>query len=297
MKKIIVLLFVTLLTITAGFAQQDKTANRTIRLTVGDVTMSIDTENGGKIMSLKYKDKEMMSQLRWPESFGGTFWTSPQKEWNWPPVPEFDKLPYTVEQENERLIITSQVSEKLKYRIRKEFTTDEKGQAIVVKYTIINESDEERHVAPWEITRVPNSGIIFFDAPVEGITPANLLPFKAEYGAVWYQTDEANNNRKINADGKGWLAYANDGLMMVKQFDDLKASQPAPDEAEIQVYVNRGKTFIELECQGAYTALEPKQQLSWTVRWYLVPIEEEAQPSQALLKRIQEIIKPSSISQ
>ena len=69
MKKIIVLLFVTLLTITAGFAQQDKTANRTIRLTVGDVTMSIDTENGGKIMSLKYKDKEMMSQLRWPESF------------------------------------------------------------------------------------------------------------------------------------------------------------------------------------------------------------------------------------
>ena len=62
----------------------------------GDLTMGIDINKGGKILSLKHQDTEVISQSRFPESFGSTFWTSPQKEWNWPPVPEYDKNPYTV---------------------------------------------------------------------------------------------------------------------------------------------------------------------------------------------------------
>ena len=288
MRKLFVFAFMTLLTVTAeGSEQTDKTV-----VSVGDVTMQIDAEKGGKILSLKYKDQEVISQLRWPESFGSTFWTSPQKEWNWPPVPEFDKQPYTVEQKDGSIILTSQVSERLKYRIRKTFTTDQKDQAIIVTYSIINESDETRQVAPWEITRVPNDGgIIFFDAPVDGITPAGLMPFKAEYGVAWYQTDDTNENRKINADGKGWLAYCNKGLLLVKRFDDLNASQPAPGEAEIQIYVNRGMTFIELESQGAYTTLQPHEQLNWSVKWYLLPMEGDNKPSKQLLKRVRKCIK------
>ena len=77
---------------------------------VGELTMTIDAQRGGKILSLKYKDQEVISQSRFPESFGSTFWTSPQKEWNWPPVPEYDKGAYTVEQKDGRLVMTSQVS-------------------------------------------------------------------------------------------------------------------------------------------------------------------------------------------
>ena len=251
----------------------------------GERTMVIDAAKGGKILSLKYGEREVISQLRWPEAFGSTFWTSPQKEWNWPPVPEYDKRPYTVEQKDGVLTLTSEVSERMKYRIRKAFAVDERDGAFVITYTIINESDEVRKVAPWEITRVQNEGgLIFFEAPVEGITPAGLMDFKDAFGAAWYQTDETNGNRKVNADGKGWLAYYNNGLLLVKQFDDLDASQPAPDEAEIQVYVNRGKAHIELESQGAYTTLQPKEELNWTVRWYLQPSDLPAEPSEKLLK-------------
>jgi len=170
--------------------------------------MTVYPTKGGKIMSLKYKDQEAISQLTMQEAFGSTFWTSPQKEWNWPPVPEFDKQPYTVEEKDGHLVMTSAVNGRLGYRIRKDFSTDAKDGAIVITYSIINESDQERQVAPWEITRVFNDGgLIFFDAPLDGITPAGLMDFKAEYGAVWYKTDETNENRKINADGKGWLAY------------------------------------------------------------------------------------------
>ena len=264
---------------------RDRQSSR--QLKVGDVTMTIYPTKGGKIMSLKYKDQEAISQLTMPEAFGSTFWTSPQKEWNWPPVPEFDKQPYTVEEKDGHLVMTSPVNDRLGFRVRKDFSTDEKDGAIVVTYSIINESNQERQVAPWEITRVTNDGgLIFFDAPLDGITPAGLMDFKAEYGAVWYKTDETNENRKINADGKGWLAYANKGLLLVKKFDDLKPTDPAPDEAEVQIYVNRGKAHIELESQGAYTTLKPQEKLDWTVRWYLKPYEGETIPSKQLLKMV-----------
>ena len=276
----IMMLFATSLSATV-LAQDSK------QLTVGDVTMTVYPQQGAKIMSLTYKGKEIISQSKRPEAFGSTFWTSPQKEWYWPPVPEFDKQPYTLEERDGKIIMTSPVSARLKYRIRKEFSTDAKNKAIVITYSIINESDETRQVAPWEITRVTNDGgIIFFDAPLDGITPAGLMAFESKYGAVWYKTDETNANRKINADGKGWLAYCNDGLLLVKKFDDLEASQPAPDEAEIQVYVNRGKTYIELESQGAYTTLKPHEEVNWTVRWYLLPVKGDAEPSSKLMKLV-----------
>lgn len=163
---------------------------------VGDISMTINAAGGGKILSYKYKDVEVISQSTFPESFGSTFWTSPQKEWNWPPVQEFDKQPYTVEEKGTSLVMTSNVSARLKYRIRKEFSVDAKKNAIVVTYSIINESGETRKVAPWEITRVPNDGMIFFDAPTDQITPADLMPFQSEFGISWYQTDEANQTAK-----------------------------------------------------------------------------------------------------
>ena len=94
----------------------------------------------------------------------------------------------------------------------------------------------------------------------------------------------------MNADGKGWLAYLSDGLALVKLFDDLTPTQPAPGEAEIQVYVNRGKTYIEIESQGAYTTLQPGEQLSWTVKWKLAPIDDTA-PSKKLAKAIKKLAK------
>ena len=263
----------------------------------GNVTMTVSAKEGGKIMSYKYDDKEMLSQLRMANQYGSTFWTSPQKEWNWPPVTEFDRGAYTDETDasksSQTLLLTSQVARKLPFQIQKQYTPDPKGKFIRVSYTIINKGDTERQVAPWEISRVvaDEAGLIFFDAPVEGVTPAGLIPFKGEAGASWYSFEQASQNRKINADGKGWLAYAADGLLMIKKFDDLTPSQPAPDEAEIQVYVNQGKTYIELESQGEYRKLAPGESLTWTVDWYLISVKDELVPSKKLLNLVQKTIK------
>ena len=289
MNKIVTtfLMMVCMLTVSAATVIEPSADGKYI-VKSGAVSMTVDI-NGGKIMSFKNGEAEVISQTRFPNSFGSTFWTSPQKEWNWPPVAEFDRLPYTVES-GDRLVMTSQLSERLKYRVTKTFTSNEADESIAVTYTIKNESDETRKVAPWEITRVPNDGIIFFDSPLGSITPAGLMNFTSAHGFSWYQADEAPQNRKVNADGKGWLAYCANGLLMVKKFQDLEASQPAPDEAEIQVYVNMRKTFIELESQGAYTTLQPGEELRWTVTWYLLIFDGKAEPSDALSQKVRSII-------
>ena len=255
-------------------AQQGE-ATLAVTLRAGDATMTIDPDRGGKILSLRHQESEVISQLRFPESFGSTFWTSPQKEWNWPPVPEFDKQAYRVVQRDaSRLVIASPVSERLGLSVGKDFSADAVNGTFVVTYSIKNEGSEAHRVAPWEITRVPNNGdgLVFF-APTDSIWPSGVMSFETAEGAAWYQTDEWSHNRKVNADGCGWLAYCAGGLLLVKTFQDLQPGEPAPGEAEVQVYVNRGKTFIELESQGAYTLLQPGESLSWTVRWHLLPVD------------------------
>ena len=262
----------TILCVCAVFtATAQESKDNVFTLKNGDVTMTVNITKGGKILSLKYQDKEVISQSRFPESFGSTFWTSPQKESNWPPVAEFDKQAYTINtEEDNHLSITSPVSQRLGLSVAKDFQVDKKDGAIVITYSIKNEGKEPRRVAPWEITRVPNdNGLIGFEAPIDSIWPAGLMTFESKNGDAWYKTDEAPQNRKVNANGTGWLKYTAGGLTLTKKFQDLNVNETAPGEAEIQIYVNRGKTYIELESQGAYTLLQPGEQLQWPVRWYL----------------------------
>ena len=257
-------------------------------VTAGDVTMTVDAAHGGKILSFKLGEKEVVAQNEAPapapapadgqprrrfffnpNSYGSTFWTSPQAEWNWPPVPEYDSLPYTVETEDAAtLVLAGQVS-KYGYRIRKAFAADPDDGAVVVTYSIVNESGETRKVAPWEITRVPNGGFLEFDAKPEAVTPADLMKVTFDNDMATLEVDVADQNRKINVDGKGWLSFRDNGLVLTKKFTDIAPEEAAPGEAEIQVYINARKTFVEIEAQGPYTELKPGEKLDWAVRWYL----------------------------
>ena len=178
--------FIALLTGIAlsAWADRNEAEDGIVTLKSGHAAIAIDTQKGGKVLSLKYDDKEVISQSRFPESFGSTFWTSPQKEWNWPPVSEFDKQPYQVkEQSDKRLVIASNPSQRLGMSVAKDFSLGKQDGSFVVTYSIKNEGSEARSVAPWEITRVPNAeGLIFFEA-VDSIWPAGLMTFTEANGA------------------------------------------------------------------------------------------------------------------
>jgi len=241
----------------------------------GHATMVIDAANGARIMSLKWDSTEVISQNPSPNMYGSTFWTSPQKEWNWPPVPEHDMGKYTVEKQGDSYVMTSELSAKIPLRIKKAFSV--KGDQFVIAYTIINEGETDRSVAPWEVTRVPGEGTISFKADVDKIWPAGLMDFKDVKGVATFNIDKVAKQRKINANGKGmkkglsYLRYENNGLVLEKTFPDLKDGEAAPGEDEIQVYVHDNALYCELEEQGAYKLLKPGESLEWVVSWRLSP--------------------------
>ena len=266
-------------------------------LSVQDLSMTVDAGHGGKILSFKLGEQEVLAQnpaaapqpaqpgegqprRRFfnPNSYGSTFWTSPQAEWNWPPVPEYDNLPYTAEIKDgpvkvadvilPALFLQGQVS-KYGYRVCKAFTVDPSDLAFVITYSIVNESGETRKIAPWQISRVPNGGFLEFDAKPEGVTPADLMKVTFAEGLATLEVDVADQNRKINVDGKGWLNFRDKGLVLTQRFPDIAQDTAAPGEAEIQVYIDARKSFVEIEAQGPYTELKPGEKLDWTVRWYL----------------------------
>ncbi|MDO4496404.1 MAG: DUF4380 domain-containing protein [Bacteroidales bacterium] len=248
-------------------------------LKVGKATMEIDAANGARVMSLKYDTTEVISQLNIPNQYGSTFWTSPQKEWNWPPIFELDMAPYEAEKQADgSIVMRGPVAQKLPFRVTKRFAVDAKNQSFVLTYSITNEGQEARKVAPWEITRVPQEGTIYCDAKAEEITGSNGMPRLnfVQNAAGWaqYDIDHPKENRKVNADGKGWLAYENKGIILTKRFQDLKEGEAAPDEAEIQVYVDQGGKVVEIESQGAYTLLQPGESLDYTVTWHVAPAQE-----------------------
>ena len=85
-------------------------------------------------------------------------------------------------------------------------------------------------------------------------------------GMATLEVDVADQNRKINVDGKGWLNFRDNGLVMTKRFADIAQEDAAPGEAEIQVYIDARKSFVEIEAQGPYTELAPGEKLDWAVR-------------------------------
>ena len=209
MKRNLSILAVCLLAAAASASAQTITeVDGKYVISVGQTTMTVDANRGGKILSYKLGEDEVLNQGRMPNSFGSTFWTSPQSEWNWPPVAEYDSKPFQAEIVGDKLVLTGDKS-RFGYSIRKEFSADARKNAISITYTIVNESGETRQVAPWEISRVPNDGVLFFVA--KAVEPANNmagLPFEYKFDAAWYVMDEAKENRKVNADGKGWLAFS-----------------------------------------------------------------------------------------
>ena len=120
MKKHIIMLFAALSLGSAALSAQTVKAveDGKYDIKVGDITMTVNAAQGGKIVSYRLGDKEVLSQTRFPNSFGSTFWTSPQSEWNWPPVAEYDRKAFKAEVNGNVLVLTGEKSERFGYRVR-----------------------------------------------------------------------------------------------------------------------------------------------------------------------------------
>jgi hypothetical protein len=244
--------------------------------TAGDLAYAVDAARAGRLVSFSLGGRNILTAAKNAEdnNWGSTFWTSPQSDWNWPPPVEIDPGPYSARLSGAVLSVASAVAPGLGLMVTKEFAFDVDKAVLTIEYGIVNKGAEARSVGPWEITRVATGGLTFFPmgegAPWKGFQ--ELLPLDIRDGVAWFPagTVAATSDQKVFADGReGWIAHVAGDLLLVKSFVDSAPAAAAPGESEIELYTDSGRTYVEVENQGAYVKLEPGAATTWPVRWFL----------------------------
>lgn len=260
-----------------------------LTMTACNVVMDVNPQVGARVTNLTMDSTniiapcECLSGGSASNTSGSTFWTSPQKGWPtiWPPVAAVDGDPYTPDISGNHLIATGSADPSLGASVTKDFSADDGTCWVTLIYTIT--ATKAITVAPWEITRVPHGGIAFFPlGDSDKLVPGPLLAYVTTDtttlpNMVWFddtaKTASNAGGSKLIADGEdGWLAYALDGNLFIKQFPDTLSGSCAPGEGDVEIYADATAGFLQLEAQGAYSALAQGESLSWTVRWRVVPI-------------------------
>jgi hypothetical protein len=246
------------------------------------ISMEIDPDLGGRVISAKLDDQELLLQgreelLNW----GSTFWLAPQKLWNWPPPLAIHLGSYTSKIHGDSLQLTSEIDEQFGCRVSKTFHFNGYRNCLEIEYRIINEADTTLEIGPWEITVVPAKGAkVFFARGEEPIEANSNLVFKDRDSIAWfdYTSAELMDAQKIfNNSRGGWLAYINGDMLFVKYFEIVPAESLAPGQGNVEVYVSKRFEYIELENHGRFKQIPAGEMHTYKVKWYFRKIPKEIQ--------------------
>lgn len=255
-------------------------SSRRYSLKLADMRFEVDANVGGRIVTFSHAGRNVLEPLEdlgdWTNG-GSTFWTSPQADWGWPPVPALDRGRYEValDETEHSLSLTSPafVVGGSRLSVEKRYVPDPERRAIAIEYSITNHGPP-LSLAGWEITRVAPRGLSFFEGagvrPLGGKPKPHLVDDGS--GIVWMQHagQEAESKLGANASG-GFVAYANESLLFLKTFDKLPAGAAAPEEDDLELYVKPG-CYVEIEQQSAARLVTTGEQLGYRVHWHLVPL-------------------------
>ncbi len=292
-KRLFLVLLLGLVQCFAGCGPQEQALSRDLPnfvsrdgenlvINQGHIHMRVTPQIAARILSLKVDSHEIMYQTQLDKigDWGTVLWSSPQSEWNWPPLVTLDSAPYNFDSAADHLDFTSGIDGKTGYQVSKRYALAG-ANAIAITYKIYNHSKQTKQVGAIEVSRYPAAGEVFFPQgdtqPLSGIFYP--LDIQINNGLVWFPYDAKkirDDHHKVMMDGReGWVAYRNQGYLVIKQFEDLPPEAVATGEREIEIFAHVDHTFIEVKQQGAAEKLAPGEFLTWTVIWRVLKLPEE----------------------
>ncbi|MEY4547313.1 MAG: hypothetical protein RL685_3508 [Pseudomonadota bacterium] len=243
----------------------------------GELELEVNPELGGRVTRFSLDGMNILTGPEvvadgagtLPNMYGSTFWTSPQSVWSWPPEAALDSDPHVVALDGDALSLSSQAGATTGYGVQKRFALDVLRGRVAIEYALKNHSATEA-AAPWEVTRVPKEGLVFF-AAASPHAPASTLKSRMIDGIAWVDVQQgpAEDSKLFQDGAEGWLAFAHRELVFIKVFEDVAPANQASGEAEIEVFVNSSFGYVELEQQGPYASLPLGASSSWRVTWLL----------------------------
>lgn len=243
-------------------------------INAGKLSMKISA-SGGRIISFRFGNTEIITNSDEHANFGSTLWPAPQSDWGWPPYPVLDNEAYTAEKIGDTLKMISKPDIKSGLQFEKRFFPI-RNKFIRIEYLVRNISEKQKIVAAWEVTRVPCGGLVFFpDGGKASIPVSTLIPHLSKDSINWVVINKeilSEHKKLFAAAREGWMAYAFRGVLFIKQFPDTAPQDYSPDQGEVEVYINKDKRYAELENHGSYTSLQPGQSLRYITNWVAVPL-------------------------
>jgi len=251
-----------------------------LQLERGDLSLTVDPMVGGRIASLRFRGQEVLfsqGHAAASNNWGSTFWLSPQSLWGWPPIATHDSKPYQVLSfEKDSVLLQSAASAEASITKRVSLS---QAHEVTLDYEILAAQDFTE-VAPWEVTRVPMQGLVFYPITEDSVDVV--------MGSVQYSVD-ANDlvwldlvarpkpvEGKINANGReGWLAWVLERRLYLKVFEPVPRALQAQGEGDVEIYLSGVAPYMELEVQGAAQLLKAGQVLRWQVRWLVTELPAE----------------------
>lgn len=253
-------------------------------LSVGNSTLSISSQQGGRILSFTHNGREILTPSSVHKvNYGATLWPSPQSEWGWPPYPVLDSEAYEGGMDPEgSLILVSRPDPASGFRFQKKFTPCRADTSFLIEYTIGNVSPKEKKVAAWDVCRT-KGGVSFFPVGEDVDLPVSTLKNSSvSEGILWYRFNKdfiPEPQKLFSTAQEGWLAHLIGDLLFIKNFPDTQVSELPPGQGEVEIFVQKGGSYIELENHGPYTILKPGEHLTYTEKWYLRKVNSASSSS------------------
>lgn len=268
-------------------AQMDGTSSQSLifNLKMDNMEMVVDGNIGARVISFKSDGTEILGSKKLHKRFfGSTFWLGPQGKWKG--YKAIDTSPYAMElNDGTELRLKSKNDSLNGFSVSKQFIMNPSDNSYVIKYNITNISQKDQRVSPWEVTRVPTGGLVFFPKGLNGDFPRgnemhDLLNVRDSLGIIWYARDPSiSSAEKLFMDGsEGWLAYEKNGVLFIKKFPMINPIEAAPWEKNVEIYVNKDNTYLELENQGVYENLPSGGSLTYDVKWYARQLSRDYKP-------------------
>ncbi|HEY7376923.1 MAG TPA: hypothetical protein VIF57_32490, partial [Polyangia bacterium] len=172
------------------------------RFTWGDVVMEIDASVGARVATLSLAGsnivvpQSMAAHLDGgaatdPTTWGSVFWTSPRSAWTpvtWPPPPNIDNAAYQTAIAGTHVTATGMTDTSIGVGMTKDYSVDATSGWITIAYTI--KATKAQKAAPWEVSRVPRGGIVFFPVPmassVTNQVPLTITQTGTSPRIVWF---------------------------------------------------------------------------------------------------------------
>ena len=279
MKRLHKLIIFSFLLFTSAYAGEKNFYNKSksaqiFEVRCGKAIMKISSK-GGRIISYRIGETEFLTSQSEHENFGSTLWTAPQSDWGWPPYAVLDSMEYSVENIGDIVKMTSKPDYKSGFQFEKRWRVIG-NHSIQISYFIRNISKKTKTVGAWEVTRVPCGGVAFFpDGGKAKLPESNLKPNQQIEGINWLLINHqpiSESQKLYSTASEGWLAYALNSVLLIKQFPDVRPEDYAPQQGEVEIYINNKKSYIELENHGSWRSLVPGESQSYVVNWVLVNI-------------------------